>query len=74
MTKKTPPNTKIIPTNTKVFVIEASSSYSWYFLVNSKDYLFTVDEYGKSGTKEDLMKEYGFTSDKISSRIQNLLK
>ena len=58
---------EIIPTNTKVFVIEASSSYSWYFLVNSKDYLFTVD-------KEDLMKEYGFTSDKISSRIQNLLK
>lgn len=65
---------EIIPTNTKVFVTEASSSYSWYFLVNSKDYLFTVDEYGKSGTKEDLMKEYGFTSDKISSRIQNLLK
>ena len=65
---------EIIPTNTKVFVIEASSSYSWYFLVNSKDYLFTVDEYGKSGTKEDLMKDYGFTSDKISSRIQNLLK
>lgn len=65
---------EIIPANTKVFVIEASSSYSWYFLVNSKDYLFTVDEYGKSGTKEDLMKEYGFTSDKISSRIQNLLK
>ena len=65
---------EIIPTNAKVFVIEASSSYSWYFLVNSKDYLFTVDEYGKSGTKEDLMKEYGFTSDKISSRIQNLLK
>lgn len=65
---------EIISTNTKVFVIEASSSYSWYFLVNSKDYLFTVDEYGKSGTKEDLMKEYGFTSDKISSRIQNLLK
>ena len=65
---------EIIPTNTKVFVIEASSSYSWYFLVNSKDYLFTVDEYGKSGTKEDLMKEYGFTSDKISFRIQNLLK
>ena len=65
---------EIIPTNTKVFVIESSSSYSWYFLVNSKDYLFTVDEYGKSGTKEDLMKEYGFTSDKISSRIQNLLK
>lgn len=65
---------EIIPTNTKVFVIEASSSYSWYFLVNSKDYLFTVDEYGKSGTKEDLMKECGFTSDKISSRIQNLLK
>lgn len=65
---------EIIPTNTKVFVIEASSSYSWYFLVNSKDYLFTVDEYGKSGTKEDLMKEYGFTSDKIPSRIQNLLK
>ena len=65
---------EIIPTNTKVFVIEASSSYSWYFLVNSKDYLFTVDEYGKSGTKEDLMKEYGFTSDKISSSIQNLLK
>lgn len=65
---------EIILTNTKVFVIEASSSYSWYFLVNSKDYLFTVDEYGKSGTKEDLMKEYGFTSDKISSRIQNLLK
>lgn len=64
---------EILPFGTKVFVIEASSSYSWYSFVYNKKYLITQDEFGLSGDKEDVLNEFGFTKEKIVERIKSLL-
>lgn len=65
---------EILPFGKKVFVIEASSSYSWYDFVYNDKYLITIDEFGKSGSNEDVLNEFGFTKDKIIEKIENLLK
>ena len=57
-----------------MFVIEASSSYSWHEFVYNDKYLITVDKFGKSGSKEDILDEYGFTVEKIEEKIENLLR
>lgn len=65
---------EILPANTKIFVIEASSSYSWDQFVKNREYLITTDGFGKSGKKEDIMKDLGFTKEQITAKIEELLK
>ena len=64
----------LIPQYCKTFVIEASSSYSWYKYVQSDEYLFTVDTFGSSGKRKDVLEKYGFTVDNITNKINELLK
>lgn len=65
---------EILPKGTKTFVIEASSSYSWDQFVEKREYLITLDEFGKSGKKEDIMNYFGFTTEQIIIKIEELLK
>lgn len=65
---------EILPFGTKVFVLEASSSYSWYEFVYNEKYLITVDQFGYSGDKEDVLEEFSFTKEKITEKIENLLR
>ena len=65
---------EILPDNTLTFVIEASSSESWYKYVKNSDCLFTIDNFGSSGKREDVLRKYGFTIDKIQSKIENMIK
>lgn len=64
----------IIPPDKEIFVIELSSSYSWYKYTNNKEHLFTVDTFGASGNRKDLLEHYGFNSEKIADKIEKLLK
>lgn len=64
----------IIPKNIPAFVIELSSSYSWYKYTNDESHLFTVDFFGASGNKDSVLKKYGFDSEKIANNIEKLLK
>lgn len=64
---------EILPFGKKVFVIEASSSYSWYEFVYNKKYLITVDNFGLSGAKEDVLNEFGFVTEQITDKIENLI-
>lgn len=63
----------ILPTGIKRFVIEASSSYSWYQFANKK-HLFTIDEFGSSGSSVDVMNKHGFSAKDIELQIEELLK
>ena len=63
---------KIIPNTAKVFVIERSSSLSWYKYAD-KDNMFTIDEFGLSGNKDDIDKKYNFTKDYIERKIEEKL-
>lgn len=65
---------KVLPVEVKKIVIEASSSYSWNSIVFNPKYLITVDTYGKSGTKEDIYKEYGFDLESLEKKVEELLK
>ena len=62
----------ILPDNKKIFVIEASSSYSWDRFTK-REYMFTVDSFGKSGKRYDVLKEYGFDVVDIEGRIEKYL-
>lgn len=64
---------EIIPPNIDIFVIEASSPYSWYDFVEGEEYLFTVKQFGYSGKKEEIMDYFGFKTEKISNKIEVLL-
>lgn len=64
----------IIPSEKEVFVIELSSSYSWYKYTNKEGHLFTVDSFGASGSKEDLLEKYEFEPITIADKIEKLLK
>ncbi len=57
----------------KTFVIEASSSYSWYKYVNDEKRLFTIDQFGASGDKDEVLKKFNFTSDYIIKSIEKML-
>lgn len=65
---------EILPKDVKTFVIEASSSYSWYKYVKDDNYLFTIDTFGASGNRKDVLEKFGFTKENISSKIENILK
>lgn len=64
---------EILPKNAKTFVIEASSSYSWYQFVENDNYLFTVDSFGFSGNKDQVLDYFGFTKDKIIEKIEKII-
>lgn len=64
----------VIPKDVKVFVIELASSYSWHKFTNNKEHLFTIDEFGFSGSKDEILTKYGFDSDTIANKIEKLLK
>lgn len=65
---------EILPFGKKIFVIEASSSYSWYDFVYNDKYLITLDQFGLSGDKDDVLNRFGFTKEKIVEKIENILK
>lgn len=65
---------KILPKGKKIFVIERSSSYSWYKYTSDKDALFTVDAFGYSGSKEEIDKKTHFTKEEIIEKIEEKLK
>lgn len=65
---------EILPVGYKTIVIEYSSSLSWYNYVYNKKYLITLDEFGATGTKEELYKHFHFDNESLVIRIENLLK
>lgn len=63
---------KILP-DVKTFVIEASSSYSWYKYVDSAENLFNVNSFGMSAKYQDIYDKFGMTADKIEEKIIKLM-
>ena len=64
----------LLPLGVKTFVIEASSSYSWYNFVYNDKYLITLDQFGLSGDSSSVYQKYGFDVESIVAKIENLLK
>ena len=63
---------EIIPKNVLTFVIEKSSSLSWY-KYTTKDNMFTIDSFGASGNRKDVDYKFGFDKDLIETKIKEKL-
>ena len=64
----------ILPRGYKKFVIEAGSKLGWEGYVYNNDYLFTVDKFGVSGPRDQVLEYMKFDYNTIENGIYNLLK
>ena len=65
---------QVLPIGYKKVVIEAGSSFGWHQFVYNEKYLITVNEFGASGSSEDVLKEKGFDLETIYGRVRQLLR
>lgn len=65
---------QILPKGYKKFVIEAASSLGWERFVYNDKYLFTVNMFGASGTKDDVYKYCHFDYQTIKKGILDLIR
>lgn len=65
---------ELFPEGVPIFVIEFASSYGWEKFVPSSDYLFTLDRFGVSASKDDVLKYCSLDSETIIEKIKSLLK
>lgn len=64
---------EILPRNVKVFTIEASSGLGWERFATSSDYVFSVNTFGISGTRDEVNRACGFDYTTIKQRMETLL-
>lgn len=64
---------EILPKNVKIFTIEASDDPNWYRFATSRDYVFSVSNFGTSGTRDEVTKYCGFDYSVIKQRMETLL-
>jgi len=64
----------IIPKGYRTIVIEASCKYGWESFVYDSKYLITIDNFGLSGTTDEVLDEFGFSYTKLLEKVINLLK
>ncbi len=63
----------ILPNGIKTFTIEAGSSLGWERFATSSDYIFSVNTFGVSGTRDEVNKYCGFDYTVIKQRMDTLL-
>ena len=65
---------KLLPQNIKRIVIEAGNSYVLGSLATNIDYVIGLNDFGFSGTKEEVAKSMEFDIDNLLLKVQNLVK
>lgn len=65
---------ELLPMGYKTVVLEAGSSFGWHRFVYSDKYLITVDKFGVSGTKDEVLEYFNFSYDEIFERIEKLFR
>ena len=64
----------LIPMGVKVMVIEAGSSFGWHQFVYSDKYLFTVNDFGLSGSRDEVLRACHLDFNYIYESILKLYK
>ena len=64
----------LFPKESPIFVIEFGSEFGWEKFVPSSDYLFNVNSFGKSSSKDELLNTYGLDLNQIRERIKNIVR
>lgn len=63
----------LFPYGAKIFVLEYGSSFGFEKFVSSTDYLLNINEFGKSASKEEILKYYKLDLDSMVERIKSLI-
>lgn len=64
---------EVLPKGYKKVVIEFSNDSSWYKLLDNDDDFICVNDFGKSGNEEDILKEFELDISSLVMRIKNNL-
>ena len=62
----------VLPKGIKTVVIEAGSKYSWGSIATNEECLITIDEFGKSGTSDEVLEYMSFSYNKVGERIKKI--
>ena len=60
---------RVTPKNIKKVAIEAGRGLCWHKYVGEDGLIISVEKFGKSASFQELMKDYGFTPEKIYEKI-----
>lgn len=63
----------VLPTGVKKIIIEAGSSFGWHRIMNAGDDIISLDSFGHSGTKDEVLMAMNFSYAQILARVQELL-
>ncbi|MEG0826369.1 MAG: transketolase [Bacilli bacterium] len=63
---------ELLPLGYKTIVIEASSSTGWHQFVYNENYLITLNQFGASGTKDEVLEQFNFDYESIKKRVEAL--
>jgi len=64
----------LLGVGTKIVVIEASNDSIWNEFVYNKKYLLNLNSFGISGTKNEILDYFEFSSEKLLEKVEKLLK
>ena len=64
----------VLPVGYKKFVIEAGSKFGWEKYVYNDSYLFTIDNFGVSGPKDQVLEYMKYDYMTMENNIYNLIK
>jgi len=65
---------ELLPIGAKVIALESSNDRIWNELVYNKKYLLTINTFGISGKKNQVLKEMEFDVDTLAQKVEKLLK
>ena len=65
---------KLLPVGYKIFAIEYGSSSDWYKYVRNEKYLININNFGKSGTKDEILEYFELDYESVKNYIIDMLK
>jgi len=64
----------LLPQGYKTFAIEYGTSADWYKYVRNEKYLININNFGKSGTEEEILEYFELDYESVKNYISELLK
>lgn len=65
---------QILPFGIRKIVIEFGTSNVWYKYVTNKKYLININDFGKSGNKDEVLKYFSLDFESVKNYIKDILK
>lgn len=63
---------EILPDHVRTVVLEAGSSFGWHQFVYNDDYLLTIDHFGASGSRDQILKKYHYDYESLVNKVKEL--